>query len=456
MPRLFLKLFGTFWLTTVAILAISIFASFRLADDPGFLQFIDPREADAVLREVLDEGGVEGLREFLADSDNFPPGQTVYAVDETGSDLLGRPVPEALARRLGRMWRMVARDERLSPQRAGPRRPFRGFAPVLQAADGTRLLAIPGPAPPPRFGVFSRGGLRWLLLALAAITSLLSFWLLSRSLSRPAERISAAVDRFAAGDLSARAGPAGYSNDEIGEIARQFDRMAAALQAQAESRRELFRNVSHELRAPLARLQIATELLERKPEQLAAQLDRIRHEIDVLDALTGQVLSLARASQPGDAGEMVALVSVIERVAGDAELEAGDKGVELLWSAPPADLRIRAGEALLCSALENVVRNAVQATPTGGRVSMEIERRNGVCAVVVSDGGAGVPAGELDRIFEPFYRLDTNRPGSGIGLAITARVMERIGGTVSAKNGPGGGLVVTLEMPLAPRPGAGG
>lgn len=451
MPRLFLKLFGTFWLTTVLILSISIFVSFRLAND-GSNEYIDSREADAMLRDILDASGIDGLREWLSDSDNFPAGQTIYVVDRERRELLGRSVPQTLNRRLDRIWRYVDRDDQDDQHTEGPSRsdtPHRSYTPVLTMADGTQLLAIPGPAPLPLFGVLSRGGTRWLVLALAAITSLASFWVLSRSLSGPANHIAKAVDRFASGDLSARAGTAGYSNDEIGEIARQFDRMAAELETEAKTRSELFRNVSHELRAPLARLQIAAELLERKPAEMPAQMERIRHEINVLDVLSGQVLSLTRADRSDSDAAEAPLATVISRVVSNAELEADAKGVRLDLSLASAIASVRGDEALLVSAFENVIRNAVQATPSGGTVSVVSAIRDGTCTVEVSDTGSGVPDSELERIFEPFYRLDTNRPGSGIGLAITARVLHQIGGRVSARNADGGGLVVALEIPLA-------
>lgn len=454
MPRLFLKLFGTFWLTTVLILSISIFVSFRIADEMSE-RLIDPREADVSLREVVESGGLAGLRRWVADSDNFLPGQTVYIVDSAGNELLGRDVPEYLERRLNRMWTMLERDadddndgnsDRRRPRDSDRR--SRVLTPVLEMADGSRWLAMPGPTAPPPFGILSYGGLRWLVLGLAAVTSLVTFWLLSLSLSRPARRIVNAVDRFAAGDMSARVGSAASSNDEIGEIGRQFDNMAAELEAQSEVRRELFRNISHELRAPLARLQIATELLERKPAHAAEQLQRIRGEIEVLDGLTAQVLSLARASQHEGNDATVSLADVIERVSDNAQLEAGDKGIDLDSPLPDADITVRADETLLTSAIENVVRNAIQATPAGGRVSIAVTTEGDRCSVTVTDTGPGVPEDQLERIFEPFYRLDTNRAGSGIGLAITSRVMEQIGGSVKSRNADGKGLVVTLTMPV--------
>lgn len=446
MSRLFLKLFGTFWLTTVLILSISIFVSFNLANDDMPARLVDPREVDASLREVVAEGGLDALRIWVSGDGSFLPGQTVYVVDDAGHELLGRPVPPYLESRLNRMWDIIEKRAREGRSYDGK---YPGFTPVLEAADGSRWLAIPGPTVAPRFGVLSYGGIRWVVLCMAAITSLLTFWLLSQSLSRPAQRIAATVERFAAGDMTARVGSSGSSKDEIGDIARQFDSMAAQIEAQIQMRRELFRNVSHELRAPLARLQIATELLERKPEQSRQHMLRIRNEVEMLGALTAQVLSLTKATQSAGRQEPVKLANVLARVVDNAMLEAGTRDITVDCSARAEGLAVVADESLLASAIENVLRNAVQAAPEGGRVSIETKVTNYRCTLTVTDTGSGVPVDELQRIFEPLYRLDTNRAGSGIGLAITAQVLEQIGGSVEASNADGGGLVVTVTMPLA-------
>lgn len=466
---MFWKLFGAFWLTAVLIIAASVFASFRITDVSRYELMVDAREADVILREVFEESGIQGLRQWIQDSGNFLPGQTIYVVDHVGHEILGRDVPSWLQRRFDRMWSLAEgrdsdggwlRPERRSAPEAdrddagdrrsdSDRRPYRAAAAVFTAADGTRWLSMPGPAPAPLFGVLNRGELQWLVLVVAGIISLASFWLLSRSLSGPAQEISDAVGRFAAGDLSARVRNVKAGGDEIGEIALQFNRMAGALETQAKSRQELFRNVSHELRAPLTRLQIAAELIERKPDTSATQLERIRGEIEVLENLTAQVLSLARATRSESGDEFTLLADLLSRVASNATVEAEEKGVELDCTVPADDVRIRGDEMLVVSAVENVVRNAVQATPKGGVVSIRTAVSDRVCTITVADGGDGVPDEELQRIFEPFYRLDTNRPGSGIGLAITTRVLAQIGGAVRAENAREGGLRVTMEIPRA-------
>ncbi|MBT8143551.1 MAG: HAMP domain-containing histidine kinase [Gammaproteobacteria bacterium] len=435
MPRLFWKLFSAFWLTTVAILAISIFASFQLADQ-AFDEMLDPRTADGLVREQLAVGGLDELKTWVTQTREFPPGQTIYLLDAAGNDLLDRRVPEFVERRARRMWSIAGRE------RGGRRRMGR----VIHEIGVTHFVAIPGPAASARFGVFASGPLSLSVLAIAAVISLVVFWLLARSLTRPVLRISETASRLAEGDMGARVGPV-RGGDEIDELARQFDRMATQIEAQARQRHELFRNVSHELRAPLARLEVATELLERKPEQRDVHLQRIRKDIETLDELTGQVLALARATQSDAARSPVDVGEVVRRVVSDARFEASAREIQISQQGGTDKLLVMANEALLASAIENVVRNAIQHAPDAGGVDVAIEADDSSVQVAISDTGPGVPAAELTGIFEPFYRLDQNKAGAGIGLAITRRVIDDLGGDVTAANRAGGGLRVTMVVP---------
>ena len=443
MRSLFWKLFGAFWLTTLVILAVSIFVSFRIADEQSPYSFADPREIDEQLQAILQLEGIEGLEDHIADSDNFPPGQTVYLIDSNGRDLLDRELPERIHRRAQRIWSSISEHRR--ERRDSDRYPRRLRQSLLVTADGQMLLAMPGPAPRERFGFLLAGSGRWAVLGLAAAISLLSFWLLSRSLARPVARISETAAQLAAGDMTSRVGKSAYTRDEIGQLAAQFDRMAEELDQQSRTRLEMFRNIAHELRAPLTRLQIATELLERKPDSSPQQLKRIRYEIERVEALASQVLTLARAEQLPDSNESTSLIQVVNQIIKDAEFEAGANGVRMQYPDPGGESVVKGNPDVVSSAIENVVRNAIQHTPSGSDVTLAI---NGG-TVTVTDGGPGVPAKDLDKIFEPFYRIDTNRPGAGIGLAITKRVLQQLGGTLNAVNRQGGGLQITMRFPLS-------
>ena len=148
--------------------------------------------------------------------------------------------------------------------------------------------------------------------------------------------------------------------------------------------------------------------------------------------LAAQVLSLARAEEPVAADEPCDLAGIVEAVVADGRYEAAAKDICLDYQSPAGALVVRGDPGSLSSAVENVLRNAVQNTPAGGTVTVSISASPGA-TVVVTDSGPGVPDVELERIFEPFYRIDTNRPGSGIGLAIAERAVRRAGGAIEAR-----------------------
>ncbi|NNF67612.1 MAG: HAMP domain-containing protein, partial [Gammaproteobacteria bacterium] len=390
--------------------------------------------------------GIDGLKQHISDRDNFPPGQTVYLINSVGKDLLDRPVPQRVLGRSQRIWSSISDPRRSRRDSDRTARWIRES--LLVTDDGEMLLAMPGPAPPERFGFLLGGSARWAVLGLAAAISLVSFWLLSRSLTRPVARISETASRLAAGDMTSRVGESAYTGDEIGQLAEQFDRMADELDQQSKTRLEMFRNIAHELRAPLTRLQIASELLQRKPDSAEQQIERIQYEIERVEGLATQVLNLARAEKIADTDETTSLNEVVHQIIDDAKFEAGARNVLIQYSNPAEDIVIKGSPVVIASAIENVVRNAIQIAPTGTEVAVSIARGTSG-SVTVSDEGPGVPSDLLDKIFEPFYRIDTNRAGAGIGLAISKRVLQQLRGDLAAVNRPDGGLQITMRFPLA-------
>ena len=174
-----------------------------------------------------------------------------------------------------------------------------------------------------------------------------------------------------------------------------------------------------------------------------------RHDFGV-EALAAQVLALARAEPLGDSDDATSLTQVVKHVISDAEFEAGARNIRIEFPDPGDDIVIKGNPDVISSAIENVVRNAIQHTPSRGEVLVTIS--DGAPGIVtVTDGGPGVPTKDLEKIFEPFYRIDTNRPGAGIGLAITKRVLQQLGGEVTAVNRPGGGLQITMRFPPVSR-----
>ena len=231
--------------------------------------------------------------------------------------------------------------------------------------------------------------------------------------------------------------------------------MAERLGGLVAAQRRLVRDVSHELRSPLARLGVALELARRRAGEGAGEpLDRIEREAGRLEELIGELLTLSRleAAEAPASREPVDLGAVAEEVASDAAFEASALGVTVTVTRDGACVVVGDPDGLR-SALDNVVRNAVHYSGSGAGVEVAVGREAADAVVRVSDRGPGVPEAQIGGLFQPFFRVeearDRQRGGAGLGLAITARAVRLHGGTVSARNRDGGGLEVTIRIPAA-------
>ena len=241
---------------------------------------------------------------------------------------------------------------------------------------------------------------------------------------------------------------------------RDFDGMAERLETLLKAQSRLLNDISHELRSPLARLNVALGLArQRAGVESGDMLDRIELEASRLNELIGRILTLARLE---DGEQLVAetpvpLDELVESVTEDAEFEAQERHCHVRTTLAQANWDVRGNASLLHSAIENVVRNAIRYTQEGSSVEIEMTRQarpGGAEAVLrISDSGPGVPRDALAKLFEPFYRLDDARGrqtgGVGLGLAITERAVRFHGGKVAAFNRPEGGLTVEIRLPLA-------
>jgi two-component system sensor histidine kinase CpxA len=284
-------------------------------------------------------------------------------------------------------------------------------------------------------------------------------------LSAPIRRIQEGARALASEKLDVRAGAVRVSagledrRDEVAVLARDFDAMADQLRANRAVITQLLRDISHELRSPLARMRVALGLARQPGGDLPRQLDRLEREIERLDGLISQVLKLARlhSTDVPFGREVFDLDEVVEEVVRDANFEGAVKGCQVLLRGA-ARSTLLGNRELLRSAIENVLRNAVRYSPKDTPVEVSIARPDAAAtpavgadvSIVIRDHGPGVPAADLERIFEPFYRVaesrDRDSGGEGIGLAITSQVMKAHGGSARANNHTDGGLEVSLSF----------
>ena len=455
--NLFWKIFMTFGIAMTVTLVVAVFVSFSLVGQAFDQRNIENREEIIQqAAEALEEGGLGGLRSWL-DANALPvPGVMLMIVDEDGNELLGRELPPRFGPLLNP--RPSSRSRGPAP-RPGSRsrgpvnvRPIQ-FTPSLVAADGQeyRLLFV-------RTRITVLGVLAWpatqlAVLALVVLAALATALPLARYLSSPIMRLQNTSRALAAGALETRVGePFTRRKDEVGTLARDFDTMAERIQELVTAKETLLRDVSHEFRSPLARIRMALALAERKAsESSQSDLLRIERETERLDELVGEVMALARLrSQPVVKTEHIALDELVSEIVENARFEYPKAELRYEARAVP---QLQGNRTELTRAIENVIRNALNhaGSTEGAAVDVNLQTAAGQIEIRVADRGPGVPEPDLERIFEPFYRVDESRDhqsgGQGIGLAIAASVLELHGGRIVARNRSGGGLEVKLELP---------
>jgi two-component system OmpR family sensor kinase len=475
MRSLYTRVFLSFWIVMIvvvggAIVVTGLVLSHRAEELPRVSARLVAEAAQA-----LREGGEARLVDWLRDARPDVPGVRVLVFDSTGRELLGRAAPSWLEPRLRARVEEAPASETENSRDSyglvdGPALALPEFAPAPGAPIGVRVLAAqPLPAlvtpdgrqyrilvlpPSTRFGPFGIPETRWAVFLLALLVSGAASWWLTRSITAPVGALGAATRALAGGNLDARVREGvAARRDELGVLARDFDAMATQLRELVHGKERLLRDISHELRSPLARMRVALGLARQSGADTARELDRLELETERLDALIGHVLKLARldASASRLQRDTVDLGELVDRIAADAAFEAQARDVHVQWQPPAKPVRVSGDAPLLASAVENVVRNALRYTREGSAVEIEVGADAANARIAVRDRGPGVPASELERIFEPFYRVAESRGrdtgGDGIGLAITGRVLAAHQGTARAANRADGGLEVLLELP---------
>jgi signal transduction histidine kinase len=462
MRRLFYKIFLWFWLAiivvSVTLVALTASEYSRASEDEHWSSKYGPivdlwaqREA-----EILDS---EGKNDLLKYDSRFvlEPALRSYMFDASGSEVLGRVAPP----RIMQIAAQLASSTQIEPQFYSSERII---AKKTIGAGGHAYVGIvvyPQPSVMRRrlFEFFSvdvdpKDLLR--LGAVIAVAGLFCFWL-ARQITRPIGKLRLATREIANEHLETRVDKEVLTRrDELADLGRDFDRMAQRLDSLVAAQRRLLADVSHALRSPLARLSVALGLArEDVTPETARHLDRIELESDRLNSLIGQLLTMARVEGGVDLDQKKRfdLNLLLEEITADGDYEARGKrrSVELVTTTPCV---VDGVPEMLRGAIENVVRNAVRHTAEGTTVAISMNSIPGPSGpralIQVRDHGPGVPEAELPEIFVPFHRVPdaSHQDGTGLGLAITERTIRFHAGSVSAVNAPGGGLLVTIELPI--------
>ncbi|MFZ1101156.1 MAG: ATP-binding protein [Steroidobacteraceae bacterium] len=462
MHSLYWRIFLAFWialaLILVGTLTVAVNATAHRTEKP----WVQRGQLFAQADRAFESGGADGLKNWL-NSLNGEPFSRTFVIGPTGRDMLGRPLPQFL--------------DTMSPggatahgagvgARPGAISPIGGMLVLVDPAGSTWHVVVGPVREGPRlFGELELPGVPVTILVIALVVSGVVCFFLARYLAAPVDKLRLATRQMAAGDLNVRVLPALKGRqDDLGLLASDLDAMAEQLKRLLETKEQLLRDVSHELRSPLARLQIALSLARREESAAERHLARIACEADRLELLIARTLKLARLERGVYALEhaRVDVGALLRNIAADVAIEADARGC-LVTVQAEQELIVSGDPELLRSAFENVIRNAVSYSPANTLVAVGARRTaaSGPPApgveITVRDHGPGVPDRDLQLIFEPFYRVEAAREhrsggGEGLGLAIAARAVTLHGGAIKACNLHGGGLTVSITLPAAGGP----
>ncbi len=285
------------------------------------------------------------------------------------------------------------------------------------------------------------------------LTAGLGCYALARYLSSPIGKLRRATQKLADGDLTTRVAPEiGKRHDEVARLAQDFDEMAERIESLVTSEKRLTQDISHELRSPLARMNVALELARTKANaETKPLLERLETESQCLNEMISRLLVLSKLETGSENFEKreVNLTKLFGQIVADADFEAQANGKSVKILQKDA-VKVFGNENLLRSAIENVLRNAVKYSKDEPEVEVSLKKEDRNAVVIVRDYGSGVPEEELEKLFRPFYRVHTARDrktgGIGLGLAIAERAVNAHNGTIAAKNTKNG-LQVQINLP---------
>jgi two-component system, OmpR family, sensor kinase len=426
MSSLFARIWLSYWLMMALTLGAALAVSYGLAIKRAEMaDRLSPVTFARTAQGELSRGGRNALGMWVMAERHTNPELEFYFVDDSGREFLGRDLAGQSL-----------------PGPAG------AIIPRISAPGAPSFRLYMRRTSKFSFGAWQLMFQPWLLIALAIGVTGLGSAALARHLARPLARLRSDVRTVAAGEIQTEMSPwITRRRDEVGGLGRDIDQMTAHLRSLIKSKEDLLRDISHELRSPLARLRIATTLVrEESGESKLAALQRIDREVERLDDLIGQILQFSRVHDGvRPEFENVDLTRIAEETAEDARVEADRERKTIRLEAGPS-IAVRGDPSLITSAVENVLRNAVRFAPAGTPIDVALTVIGSTARVRIADRGPGIDPLSLPRICEPFYRAQSSS-GVGLGLAIAERIATLHGGRLLVRNRRSGGLAVELFFP---------
>ncbi len=440
MRSLFWRILASFWLAIALVAGLSILLGHMLNQDAWILsRHPGLNTLAAEWTQTYETQGDEAAQDIL-EQRKRQYHIDVQVLNETGDPVVRGTFP----RRAAAFEARQNNDDRRLPWR-------RLTDEITSEKTGDTYLFIYR-IPHPELDAWHRESLLWPLSALGIALVVLTLFslLVTFSITRPLSRLRGAVHDLGQTTYQQNSlAKLANRRDEFGVLATDFNRMGARLQSLIGSQRQLLRDVSHELRSPLARLRIALALAERaNPEEREKLWPRLTRECDRLEALISEILVLARVDADNASAEEVDLNALLATLQKDAQLSSPEQPVRL--QAEP-QLNLKGWPTMIERAVDNLLRNAQRFNPSDQPIELHAARQAERIVISVRDHGPGVQTEHLSQLGEPFYRAPgQTAAGHGLGLAIAKRAAERHGGTLTLANHPQGGFVASLELPLVP------
>ena len=439
------NLVWTFWLALILAIVVTFVTSIVLVRQwntyTNFSQIegrpnYPLRELSKEIEILLNNDG--NLENVLLDNPIIEFGDT-YLVNSLGIDVLDRTLPEEIMMNLD--------GQSIS------RQPI--FSQIIKANSGElyTLVFRFDLRSRPLWRLFKRFGLYWVFFVAFVISGVISWWLAIKTV-RPIQDIAFASGLHDEEDFLSKIDEKILKRpDEIGELARQLQLSGMKIQELIKKQKDLLRDVSHEVRTPLARLQIATETLQLDAGDERA-LNQIKDEILIIDQLVQDLLHLSHFDRPSKSHQIenFKVNTLVDEFIERSKILASTKNLSITSSSTNTNnVDVKGNKFLLDRALDNLMSNAIRHSPNNSEIEIKTEIDNENCYISISDQGEGVIEESLEKIFEPFHRLDTSRNretgGFGLGLSLVKQIVELHKGSVNAFNHPNG-LLVKLSIPL--------
>ncbi|WP_440805071.1 ATP-binding protein [Pseudomonas syringae] len=444
MRSLFWRILASFWLAIALVAGLSVLLGHMLDQDAWILN------RHPVLNSLpenwtqrFEENGADSAQDFLQDIKRRNR-IDVQVLSDSGEPVIRGTFPPRAAA-------FEARQQEDADEN-GRKLPWRRLATEYSSPKTGETYLFIYRIPHPELDAWHRQSLMWPLSALGIALVVLTLFSLfvTLSITRPLSRLRGAVHDLGQTSYQQHSlGQLANRRDEFGVLATDFNRMGARLQSLIGSQRQLLRDVSHELRSPLARLRIALALAERaEPAEREKLWPRLGRECDRLEALISEILALARLDADFGGPEPVDLSGLLHRLKSDTHLDGAEQHIQVEVQ---HDLHLQGWPDMIERALDNLLRNALRFNPAGQRIDLQAVQVGDRVSLSVRDHGPGVADEHLAQLGEPFYRAPgQSTPGHGLGLAIAKRAAERHGGNLILGNHPDGGFIATLDLPREP------